>query len=65
MYKAAIVHLPEMKSDFARLKSTLSEYAKLKAALGQIDEASRLEAQASQGGSQLLAALQFPVGFAL
>ncbi len=49
IYKAAIVNLPEMKSNYTdRLKSTLSEYAKLKAALGQIDEASRLEAQASQ-----------------
>lgn len=49
IYKAAILNLPEMKSNYtARLKSDLLEYAKLKAALGQNDEASRLEAEASQ-----------------
>lgn len=49
IYKAAIVSLPEMKSNYTgRLKSTLSEYAKLKAALGQNDEASRLGAEASR-----------------
>ncbi|HME35485.1 MAG TPA: TonB family protein [Candidatus Sulfotelmatobacter sp.] len=49
IYKAAIVNLPEMKSNYTvRLKSTLLEYAKLKAALGQNDEASRLDAEASQ-----------------
>ncbi len=49
IYKAAIVNLPEMKSNYiARLKSTLLEYAKLKGALGQNEEASRLEAEAAQ-----------------
>ena len=49
IYKAAIVNLPEMKTNYAaRLKSTLLEYAKLKAALGQNEEASRLEAEAAQ-----------------
>ncbi len=49
IYKAAIVNLPEAKSNYtARLKSTLLEYAKLKSALGQNDEASRLEMEASQ-----------------
>lgn len=49
IYKAAIVSLPEMKSDYTgRLKSTLLEYAKLKTALGQNDEASRLEKEAAQ-----------------
>ena len=49
IYKAAILNLPEMKSNYtARLKSTLLEYARLKAALGRNDEASRLEAEAGQ-----------------
>ena len=49
IYRAAIVNLPEMKSNYAaRLKSTMLEYAKLKAALGQNEEASRLEREASQ-----------------
>ena len=49
VYRAAIVSLPEMKTNYTeRLKSTLREYAKLKAALGQNDEASRLEAEASR-----------------
>jgi TonB family protein len=48
IYKAAISNLPAMKENYtARLKSTLIEYAKLKSALGQNDEASRLEAEAS------------------
>ncbi|HKI26662.1 MAG TPA: TonB family protein [Candidatus Sulfotelmatobacter sp.] len=49
IFKAAIANLPEMKDNYtARLKSTLLEYAKLKAALGQNEEASRLEAEAAQ-----------------
>jgi TonB family protein len=49
IYRAAIVNLPEMKSNYtARLKSTLLEYAKLKGALGQNEEASRLEAEAAE-----------------
>ena len=49
IFKAAIVALPDMKGNYtARLKATLLEYAKLKAALGQNDEASRLEKEASQ-----------------
>lgn len=49
IYKAAIANLPEMKGNYtARLKNTLLEYAKLKAALGENDEASRLEKQAAQ-----------------
>ena len=49
IYKAAIANLPEMKTNYtARLKSTLTEYAKLKVALGQKDEASRLETEAAR-----------------
>jgi TonB family protein len=49
IYKAAIIALPSMKENYAaRLKSTLLEYAKVKTALGQNDEASRLEKEASQ-----------------
>jgi protein TonB len=49
IFKAAIASLPAMKDNYtARLKSTLIEYAKLKAALGQSDEASRLEKEAAQ-----------------
>jgi protein TonB len=49
IFKAAIVNLPSMKDNYtARLKSTLLEYAKLKAALGQNDEASRLEKEAAE-----------------
>ena len=49
IFKAAIVGLPVMKDNYTgRLKSTLLEYAKLKSALGQNDEASRLEKEASQ-----------------
>jgi TonB family protein len=49
IYKAAIANLPEMKSNYtARLKSTLMEYANLKAALGQSEEAARLEKEATE-----------------
>lgn len=49
IFKAAIVDLPVAKDNYtARLKSTLLEYAKLKAAMGQSEEASRLEKEASQ-----------------
>lgn len=49
IYRAAIANLPEMKDNYtARLKSTLMEYAQLKSALGQNDEASRLEKEAGQ-----------------
>jgi TonB family protein len=49
VFKAAIADLPSMKDNYtARLKSTLLEYAKLKAAIGQTDEASRLEKEADQ-----------------
>jgi len=49
IYKAAIASLPSMKENYtARLKSTLLEYAKVKLALGQKDEASRLEAEAAK-----------------
>lgn len=49
IFKAAVANLPSMKDNYtARLKNVLLEYAKLKAALGQNDEASRLETEASQ-----------------
>jgi protein TonB len=49
IFKAAIVNLPDMKDNYtARLKSTLLEYSKLKAAIGQNQEASRLEKEAGQ-----------------
>jgi TonB family protein len=49
IYKAAIANLPAMKENYtARLKNTLLEYGKVKTALGQSDEASRLETEAAQ-----------------
>jgi TonB family protein len=49
IFKAAIVALPSMKDNYtARLKRTLLEYSKLKAALGQNEEASKLENEAAQ-----------------
>src|SRR5579872_3064724 len=44
VFKAAIADLPSMKDNYTtRLKSPLLEYEKLKAAIGQTDEAWRLE----------------------
>jgi TonB family protein len=48
IYKAAIVDLPSMKDNYtARLKSTLTEYAKVKTALGEKEDAARLEKEAA------------------
>jgi TonB family protein len=49
IFRAAIANLPSMKDNYtARLRSALLDYAKLKAAIGQGDEASRLEKEAGQ-----------------
>jgi TonB family protein len=49
IYKAAIANLPAMKENYTtRLKSTLREYAKFKAALGQKEEAARLDEEAAE-----------------